>query len=92
MPLRDVWHGRPICSYYVHFFVDFDRLRDHINKRACSAFNAAQESRMHLCHKSIFGLLRNHALMAELPQHYAYCHSQIASRSIRKHYVDNMLT
>ena len=62
------------------------------------AFNVTQDSitsiviredlRMHLRHKSIPGLLLNQALMTEFAQHCAYCHSQIASRSIRKHYVD----
>ena len=97
-PLRDAWQGRPICSHCVRSFVDFYRLRYHINKRAYMAFNVAQDSitsiagredlRIYLRYKSIPGLLLNQALMVEFVQHCAYCHSQIASRSIRKHYED----
>ena len=43
-PLTDAWQGRPVCSHSAHSFVDFYKLCDHINKRACSAFNAAQDS------------------------------------------------
>ena len=43
-PLRDTWNGRPICNHYTHSFVDFYRLRDHINRRICTSFNPAQES------------------------------------------------
>ena len=97
-PLRDAWNDRPICNHCSHSFVDFCRLRNHINKRVYPYFNAAQESitpivaradlRMHLRHKSIPGLLLNNALMAEFAQHCAFCHYQIASRSIHKHYPD----
>ena len=44
--------------------------------------------RMHLRYKSIPGLLLNKALMSELANHCAYCHSAIAARSIRRHYKD----
>ena len=97
-PLRDAWNGRPICNYCVHSFVDFYRLRDHINRRVCTSFNPAQESitpiaarldlEMHLRHKSIPGLLLNQALVHELFRRCAFCHSQIAARSIHKHYID----
>ena len=97
-PLRDAWNGRPICSHCSHSFVDFYRLRDHINRRICRSFNPAQESiipivarpdlKMHLRHKSIPGLLLNQALITELSCHCAFCHCQIAARSIRKHYTD----
>ena len=97
-PLRDAWNGRPICSHCSHSFVDFYRLRDHINRRVCTSFNPAQESiipiaarpdlKMHLRHKSIPGLLLNQALIKELSCHCAFCHCQIAARSIHKHYTD----
>ena len=61
--------------------------------------NPAQESitpivtrpdlKMHLRHKSIPGLLLNQALVNELSRHYAFCHCQIAARSIHKHYIDH---
>ena len=97
-PLRDAWNGRPICNHCSHSFVDFYRLRDHINGRVCTSFNPAQESitpivarpdlKMHLRHKSIPGLLLNQALVSELSHHCAFCHCQIAARSIHKHYTD----
>ena len=97
-PLRDAWNGRPICSHCSHSFVDFYRLRDHINRRVCISFNPAQESiipivarpdlKMHLCHKSIPGLLLNQALIKELSCHCAFCHCQIAARSMHKHSTD----
>ena len=43
---------------------------------------------MHLCHKSIPGLLLNQPLIKELSCHCAFCHCQIAARSIHKHYTD----
>ena len=43
---------------------------------------------MHLRHKSIPGLLLNQALIKELSCHCAFCHCQIAARSIHKHYTD----
>ena len=43
---------------------------------------------MHLRHKSIPGLLLNQALVSELSHHCAFCHYQIAARSIHKHYTD----
>ena len=79
-------------------FIDFYRLRDHINRPACLLFNPAQDTivpicdrpdlRMHLRYRSIPGLLLNQALMTELAHHCAYCHCAIAARSIRKHYRD----
>ena len=97
-PLRDAWNGRPICSHCSHSFVDFYRLRNHINRRVCISFNPAQELiipivarpnlKMHLRHKSIPGLLLNQALIKELFCHCAFCHCQIAARSIHKHYTD----
>ena len=97
-PLRDAWNGRPICSHCSHSFVDFYRLRDHINRRVCISFNPAQELiipivarpdlKMHLRHKSIPGLLLNQALIKELSCHCAFYHCQIAARSIHKHYTD----
>ena len=97
-PLRDAWNGRPICNHCSHSFVDFYRLRDPINRRVCTSFNPAQESitpivarpdlKMHLRHKSIPGLLLNQALVSELSRHCAFCHCQIAARSIHKHYTD----
>ena len=97
-PLRDTTNGHPICRHCTKKFTDFYRLRDHINKRVCLLFNAAQDQivpirdrpdlRMHLRYKSIPGLLLNQALMQELSHHCAYCHSAIAARSIRKHYRD----
>ena len=44
--------------------------------------------RMHLRYKSIPGLLLNKALMKELSNHCAYCHSAIAARSLRRYYRD----
>ena len=97
-PLRDAWNGRPICSHCSHSFVDFYRLRDHIDRRVCTSFNPAQEMiipimarpdlKMHLRHKSIPGLLLNQVLIKELSCHCAFCHCQIAVRSIHKHYTD----
>ena len=43
---------------------------------------------MRLRYKSIPGLILNKALMSELANHCAYCHSAIAARSIRRHYTD----
>ena len=69
LPLRDAWQGRSICTHCSHVFVDFYRLRDHINKHTCPRFDPAQESivpiinrpdlKMHLRHKSVPGLLLN---------------------------------
>ena len=97
-PLRDTTNGHPICRHCNKKFTDFFRLRDHINKRVCLFFNALQDQivpicngpdlRMHLRYKSIPGLLLNKALMKELSNHCAYCHSAIAARSIRRHYRD----
>ena len=97
-PLRDTTNGHPTCRHCNKKFTDFFRLRDHINKRVCLLFNALQDQivpiydrpdlRMHLRYKSIPGLLLNKALMKELSNHCAYCHSAIAARSIRRHYRD----
>ena len=37
-PLRDAWNGRPICNHCSHSFIDFYRLRDHINRPVCTSF------------------------------------------------------
>ena len=97
-PLHDAWKGRPICTYCSHVFVDFYRLRDHINKHVCPNFDPAQESivpiinrpdlKMHLCHKSIPGLLLNASLINEIANHCTYCHCRIAARSARKHFTE----
>ena len=97
-PFRDTTNGYPTCRHCSKKFTDFYRLRDHINKRVCLQFHALQDQivpicdrpdlRMHLRYKSIPGLLLNQALMKELSQHCAYCHSAIAARSMRKHYRD----
>ena len=49
---------------------------------------ARPDLKMHLRHKSIPGLLLNQALIKELSCHCAFCHCQIAARSIHKHYPD----
>ena len=49
---------------------------------------ARPDLKMHLCPKSIPGLLLNQALIKELSCHCAFCHCQIAARSIHKHYTD----
>ena len=97
-PLRDAWQGRSICTHCLHVFVDFYRLRDHINKHICPRFDPAQESivpiinrpdlKMHLCHKSVPGLLLNTALINEIANHCTFCHMRIAARSIRKHFTE----
>ena len=97
-PLHDTTNGHPVCKHCMKKFIDFYRLRDHINRRACLLLNPAQDTivpicdrpdlRMHLRYKSIPGLLLNQALMIGLAHHCAYCHCAIAARSIRKHYRD----
>ena len=96
--LRDAWQGRSICTHCSHVFVDFYRLRDHINKHTCPRFDPAQESivpiinrpdlKMHLRHKSVPGLLLNSALINEIANHCTFCHMRIAARSIRKHFTE----
>ena len=98
LPLRDAWQGRSICTHCSHVFVDFYRLRDHINKHICPRFDPAQESivpiinrpdlKMHLRHKSVPGLLLNTALINEIANHCTFCHMRIAARSIRKHFTE----
>ena len=98
LPLRDALDGHSTCRHCLKRFTDFYRLRDHINKRVCMSFDPAKDIivpiydrpdlRMHLRYKSIPGLLLNKALMSELANHCAYCHSAIAARSIRMHYKD----
>ena len=98
LPLRDALNGHSTCRHCLKQFTDFYRLRDHINKRVCLSFDPAKDTivpicdrpdlRMHLRYKSIPGLLLNKALMSELANHCAYCHSAIAARSIRRHYKD----
>ena len=41
-PLRDSYEGRTVCRHCKHQFTTFYALRDHINKRVCHAFDAAQ--------------------------------------------------
>ena len=43
---------------------------------------------MHLRYKNIPNLILNKALMSELANHCAYCHSATAARSIRRHCAD----
>ena len=98
LPLRDAWQGRSICTHCSHVFVDFYRLRDHINKHICPRFEPAQQSivpiinrpdlKMHLRHKSVPGLLLNTALINEIANHCTFCHMRIAARSIRKHFTE----
>ena len=79
-------------------FETVHRFLQIINKRVCMSFDPTKDTivpicdrpdlRMHLRYKSIPGLLLNKALMSELANHCAYCHSAIAARSIRRHYRD----
>ena len=75
-------------------FIDFYRLRDHVNRRVCFQFDPAidcrPDLRMYLRYKSIPGLLLNQALISELAEHCAYCYCAIAVRSIRKYYKDDV--
>ena len=71
-PLRDSYDDRAICRHCKYQFITLYALRDHFNKRACHAFDAAQaivqpivareELRMHIRHRSFMGLMLDGAL------------------------------
>ena len=98
LPLRDALDGHSTCRHCLQKFTDFHRLKDHINKRICMSFDPTKDIivpicdrpdlRMHLRCKNIPDLLPQQALMNELANHCTYCHSAIATRSIRRHYKD----
>lgn len=68
-PLRDALDGKSTYSHCLRAFIDFYRLRDHINRRVCLRFDPTKDKtvpicdrpdlRMHLRYKSIPGLILN---------------------------------
>ena len=98
-PLRDSFEGRIVYRHCKHQFTTFYALRDHINKRACHAFDAAQaavqpiaareELRMHIRHRSFMGLMLDRALCAELATRCAFCNLQVHARAMTRHYTDS---
>ena len=98
-PLRDSFEGRSICRHCKHQFTTFYALKDHINKRACHAFDAAQatvqpivareELRMHIRHRSFMGLMLDQALCSELAARCAFCNLQVHARAMIRHYTDS---
>ena len=100
-PLRDSFEGRSIYRHCKHQFTMLYALKDHINKRACHAFDVAQatvqpivardELRMHIRHRSFMGLMLDQALCSELAAKCAFCNLQVHARAMIRHYTDSHL-
>ena len=98
-PLRDSFDGRSVCRHCKHHFTTLYALRDHINKRVCHAFDAAQaavqpivardELRMHIRHRSFMGLMLDQALCSELATRCAFCNLQVHARAMTRNYTDS---
>lgn len=95
-PLRDGFDGRPIYNHCKFEFATIYSFRDHINKRACHAFDSTQaiifpivareDLRMHVRHRSFMGLMLDGSLCSELVIRCALCNVIIYVRIMIRYF------